>query len=169
MVERIFKRGVKETKEELLQRFIEQMSSVMKRVHHGMSLQEPPLSPPQARLLFMIAGKEKEGTSVKELAEQTNVTPGAITQFVDVLVEKKLVKRYQDPKDRRMVKLIITTGAKRQLEKFRKNFLSSVIRAFDALSEDEIKQLIELLSKVGSCSDSKQCNDIGPMHRHRME
>ena len=161
--------NMKETKEDLLQKLIEQLSSVMKQIHHGMLVQEPSLSPPQARLLFAIASKKKEGISVKEMAEQANVTPGAITQFVDILVKKKLVKRYEDPDDRRIVRLIITEGAKTQLEKLRKDFLSSVVQAFDALSNDEIKQLIKLLSKISPHSDLKQFDDLASIHSHKME
>lgn|GEM_PF-296670 len=166
MVKRSPAQKMKETKEDLLQKLIEQMSSVTKQIHHGVILQKPLLSPPHARLLFAIASKEKEGMSVKELAEQANVTPGAITQFVDILVKNKLVKRYEDPNDRRIVRLIPTEGTKAQIEKFRRDFLSSVAQAFDALSNDEIKQLIKLLSKVGSCPDLKQCDGVNSRCNH---
>ena len=50
------------------------------------------------------------------------MTPGAITQFMDVLIEKNLVKREEDPNDRRIVRLKLTPSAKSQMEQFRKAF-----------------------------------------------
>ena len=131
------------------------MMSVMRHVRHPGLLDEPALSPPQVHLLIAIS-KEKEGISVKELAERTNVTPGAITQFVDVLVEKGLVMREGDHNDRRVVRLKTTDLAKNQFEKFRKAHLESFRRLFEVLSDDEIKQLIALISKINSAPEAKE-------------
>jgi len=112
------------------------------------------LSPPHVHLLFSIAGN-KEGISVKELAERTSVTPGAITQFVDGLVERGLVTREGDLNDRRIVRLKLTELAKSQFEKFREDYLTSASRVFDVLSNDEIKQLIALFDKINTAHDIK--------------
>lgn len=80
--------------------------------------------------LLTIAKYKEDGISVKELAERSNVTPGAITQFVDVLITKDLVRREEDPHDRRIVRLKLTPAAASQLQKFRKEFLATAARAF---------------------------------------
>ncbi|MCX6013560.1 MAG: MarR family transcriptional regulator [Chloroflexi bacterium] len=139
-----------------LQTLMDELFSVMKQIHQGALLQDPSLSPPQARLLFTIANRKEPGISVKELAEKTSVTPGAITQFVDILVKKDLVKRYEDPNDRRSIRLTLTENAKNKFEKLRKNFLLSATRAFNTLNNDEIDQLIKLLAKVSSYSNLRQ-------------
>lgn len=137
-------------REDLLQTLVRRMMSVMKHVrHHGPPPDEPPLSPPQANIFFTIAHK-RQGTSVKELAEETGVTPGAITQFIDGLVEKGLVMREGDPADRRVVRLKITDFARKQFEKFRQEHLASFSRVFEVLSDDELKQLIALMDKIAS-------------------
>jgi MarR family transcriptional regulator, transcriptional regulator for hemolysin len=145
----------KKTREDLLQELMEQMMCVGKQIHHGARqihhnamLHGASFSPPQARLLFAIAGKKEEGISVKELAEKTEVTPGAITQFVDALVKKQLVRRDEDAKDRRIVRLTLTDNARNQFVEFRSTFISSAARAFDALSDDELARIIGLLAKV---------------------
>ena len=138
-----------------MQKLIQRMMSIMRHVHHGSIPGKPPsLSPPQAHLLFSIAGRN-EGVSVKELAERTSVTPGAITQFVDGLVEMGLVIREGDQNDRRIVRLKLTDLAKNQFEKFRKDYLTSASRVFDVLSNDEIKQLITLFDKINTSHDVK--------------
>lgn len=85
---------------------------------------------------------------LKELARVANITPGAITQFMDVLITKNLVRREEDQDDRRIIRLKLTPSARSQMEKFRKDFLGSATRKFDVLSADELKELVNLLTKV---------------------
>ncbi|MDO8716066.1 MAG: MarR family transcriptional regulator [Dehalococcoidales bacterium] len=138
----------KSIREELLQRTFEQLFAVMRQMHRDVSPKEPLLSHPQARLVFAIA-KHKEGISVKELARMSNVTAGAITQFADALIIKGLVTREEDPDDRRIVRLKLTPAAKSQMEAFRKEFLASAVKVFEVLSTEELRQLTDLLAKVG--------------------
>lgn len=145
----------KKIREELLQRTFEQLFSVVRQMHRDVSPKEPLLSHPQARLVFVIAKYKDEGISVKELARMSSMTAGAITQFADVLITKGLVSREEDPDDRRMVRLKITPAAKSQMEKFRKEFLASAVRVFDVLSTAELKQLTDILTKVGPPMEEK--------------
>jgi DNA-binding MarR family transcriptional regulator len=138
-------------REELLQSLIEKMANAMKAMHakHGFPCGEFKLSRPQAMILFFIA-KNKEGTSSKDLAAFLNVTSGAITQFIDVLVEKKLVQREEDPKDRRILRMTLTASAKEKFNAFKKNYYQSVNPLFAALDEREIRQFIFLLDKINT-------------------
>jgi len=141
---------MEQTREDLLHTVVQRIMSIMRHMRHpGPPLGELPLSPPQANLLFTIAHKN-DGVSVKELAEITGVTPGAITQFVDNLVGKGLVTREGDPTDRRIVRLKITRTAEDRFERFREEHLTSFAKIFDVLTDDEIKQLITLMDKVES-------------------
>ncbi len=107
-------------RDELLQQLFEKMFLIMRQIHKDIQPHEPILSPPQARLVFMIAKFKEEGISAKDLAHKAAMTPGAITQFVDVLIKKKLVKREGDPNDRRMVRLKVTPLAIHQVNKFQR-------------------------------------------------
>lgn len=107
------------------------------------------MSPHQGDLLFIIA-HHPDGISVKELAEHTAVTPGAITQIIDTLVEKGLVTREGDPADRRIVRLKVTKLAQEQADKFRQEMMASFIKVFEVLNDEEIKQLTALMEKVES-------------------
>jgi len=140
-----------------MQALLQRINAVMKHMHHSSIPREPLLSPPHMHLLFYIAGK-KEGISVKELAERTSVTPGAITQFVNGLVERGLVTREEDANDRRIVRLKLTELAKSQFEKTRKDYLVSASRVFDVLNNDEINQLIALFDKINISHDVKLNN-----------
>jgi DNA-binding MarR family transcriptional regulator len=139
-------------REDLLQKLIESMMSVMKHVGRGLAPHEPSLSPPQVRLLFIIASR-KDGFQVTELADKVGITPGAVTQFVDALVEKGLVSREGDPADRRIVRLKLTETAKAHYENLRKEYLASMTRAFGVLSDAELRELIRIFGKVNAVHD----------------
>jgi DNA-binding MarR family transcriptional regulator len=145
------------TREDLLQTVVQLMMSIMRHVRHVGPPVEPVLSPPQMHILFSIA-HHKQGLSVKELAESASVTPGAITQFVDTLVEKGLVVRETDPNDRRVVRLKLTGRAKNQFEKFKTEHLASMCRVFDVLSDEEIEQLISLMTKIDTSHSTRNKN-----------
>jgi DNA-binding MarR family transcriptional regulator len=143
------------TREDLLQTLIHHMMSLVKNIGRDFLKSEPSLSPPQVRLLFSI-GSRSDGLSVTELAEITGVTPGAITQFVNGLVDKNLVAREGDPNDRRIVKLMLTEMARNEFEKLKKEHLASVTRVFEPLSNEELQQFIDILAKISASPDRKE-------------
>jgi DNA-binding MarR family transcriptional regulator len=145
-------------REDLLQTLIHQMMSLMKHIGHDFLKSAPTLSPPQVRLLFSI-GRKTDGLSVTELAELTGVTPGAITQFVDTLVEKNLVAREGDPNDRRIVKLKLTRMARSQFERYKEEHLASVTRIFQPLSNEELQLLIKIIMKINISQTERKPND----------
>lgn len=136
-------------RKELLQLLGEKMASVVRRVHACQDFHfcEYRLGQPQVRILFFIA-KQKNNVAVKDLVEMLKVTPGAVTQFVDALVEMNLVRREEDEKDRRIIRVKLTELAISKLEEFRQSYLASASQVFDALSYEEIKEFIRLLDKV---------------------
>jgi len=147
-------------KREQLQTLAEKMASVMRRMHAGQSFKfsEFILRPPQVRILFFIARRNEE-VAVKDLAEMLYVTPGAVTQFVDALVEMDLVRREEDAKDRRIIRIKLTELARNKLEEFKRGYLASASRLFDVLSDAEIGELIRLLDKVDTDPVSRKSED----------
>lgn len=105
------------------------------------------LSRPQFMILFFIAPK-KIGATVKELAGFLRVTPGAVTQFTDTLIEKKLVSRSAGSGDRRIISVKITSSAKKQFSRFKKEYFKNIGGSFCNLSTAEIQQFIGLVEKI---------------------
>lgn len=132
-----------------LEALIEKMVWVIKSLHarHGFPFGESKLNRLQVMVMFFIFRK-KDGTNAKELAKFLNVTSGAVTQFIDVLVEKKLLQREEDSTDRRVTKILLTTGARQKFAAFKKTYYKSVSPAFDGLSDEEVGVFIRLLGKI---------------------
>jgi DNA-binding MarR family transcriptional regulator len=147
-------------RDELLQVMIEKMMNVMKSIHirHCFPFGELKLSRPHVMILFYLKRK-KEGVSSKELATFLNVTSGAITQFIDPLVEQKLVTREEDAKDRRIQRMTLTDIARQKFTSFKKDYYKLVSPVFNELSEKEIEQFIVLLGKI-------KIEPINPQHPH---
>jgi DNA-binding MarR family transcriptional regulator len=147
------------TREELLRALMEKLRFVMRGMHAGQGFRfgEFMVGPPQVRILFRIVSKP-DGVSVKDLAEVLSVTPGAVTQFIDSLVEKGLVKREEDHDDRRLLRIKLTEYGNNNFNEFKKDYLTSVSRVFDSLSDDEIMQLTRLLMKANVPSNIKESN-----------
>lgn len=133
----------------LLQTLIEMIDEIMKSRHSitTFPFDDFQLSRPQFMILFFIAPK-KSGATVKELAKFMRVTPGAVTQFVDILVKKKLVSREEGSNDRRISSIKLSAAAKKQFRRFKKEYFSSIGDAFVNLSTAEITQFISLVKKI---------------------
>ena len=140
---------MKSNRNELVESLIQKMVCTMKSLHNGNDFVcgEFKLSRPQIMVLFFVA-KKNDGVSAKELAAFLNVTSGAITQFIDVLVDKKLVVREEDSNDRRILRIKLTASTKKKIAAYKKDYYTAVSPAFDNLSEVEIRSFVELLNKI---------------------
>lgn len=107
------------------------------------------------RDLFFRLMKEKNGISVKEIAESLHVTAGAVTQMVDKAVEMGIVTREEDQNDRRSQIIKLSEKAKDKVKDFRKRLLERVGPRLDNLTEQEVLQLTALLSKVNQSEKSE--------------
>ena len=135
-------------REDLVLELIERMMSISRKLKHDSAPSPPVLSMPQVHLLFYIAHKQEEGATVSELAESSGVTPGAISQFVNGLVEKGEVVREPDPVDRRMVRLRLTQAARDRFERMRRDYLDAAARTFDILDIDELRTVNAILARL---------------------
>jgi len=145
------------SREELLKSLVAEMRAVMRGMHSGQGFRFAGfvVGPPQVRILFHVASKT-EGVCVKDLAETLSVTSGAVTQFVDALVEKGLVRREEDQNDRRLLRIKLTDYASSKFKEFKRDYFATVSRVFSSLSDDEILQLTALLMKANIPSNIKE-------------
>ena len=140
---------IDKNKQKLLESLIEKLGQTMKSMHaiNDFPFDKLQLTQPQFMILFFLAPK-KAGATVKDLARFMRVTPGAITQFIDVLVKKKLVSRTEGLRDRRIISIKLTRSAKKQFRRFKKEYFKNISNAFANLSTREISQFIRLVEKI---------------------
>jgi len=133
----------------MLRSLLEKLHYALKEMHSGQSFPfgDYLLNHQQVVILFCVGEKEK-GVPVKELTALMHVTPGAVTQFVDVLVKKKLVVREIDFSDRRSINIKLTPLAKKQFTKFKKNYFFEVSQVFREFNLSELEQFSSLLEKI---------------------
>ncbi len=136
------------SREETLHSLMKQIGILMKSMRHqGFIFGKNTLSRPQVDILFIME-HHQGGIPVGELAELMKVTSGAVTQFADSLVSMGLVRREEDPADRRILRIKLTPLAEAAFAQFRKDFFTKVSPAFNDLSDEELQEMIRLLRKV---------------------
>jgi DNA-binding MarR family transcriptional regulator len=84
--------------------------------------------------------------SVGELAEQLQISRPAISQAIDLLVEKGLVTRQQDTQDRRFVQLGLTENGNNLLNHIFSKNRAWMAEKMASLSSEELETLIKGLS-----------------------
>lgn len=105
--------------------------------------------------LFSRLVKEKEGLSVKDIADSLRVTPGAVSQLVDKAVKMGFVTRAEDPNDRRGQRIKLSEKAKNKIEGFKKNYFERLGPRFTNLTDKEISQLTSLLGKINQFDEKE--------------
>lgn len=81
---------------------------------HLRKMEESGLTLTQCKTLLMLAGPEgDEPYAGRDIAERLNVSLPSVSRAVDELVRSRLVRRVEDPDDRRVRRLTITDKGRR--------------------------------------------------------
>jgi DNA-binding MarR family transcriptional regulator len=88
--------------------------------------------------------------SVKSVAQNICLTVGAVSQTVKSLTAKKLITREHSAEDLRIVNLKLTEKGRKKLGEFKELHLRYVKDATTKLTDDDLDQFAEVLSKVYS-------------------
>ena len=102
---------------------------------------EDGLTIPQMRLLWAL--RDEDGLPVGALAEHLGVNPSTITGHVDRLVRMGLVRREEDPGDRRIVRNYLTddgTVTVTALRRIAGAFMFNILKRLDALYDDHVER-----------------------------
>lgn len=131
--------------------YIDEFRRVLHNVHRSTFrnlkplLDEANLTFPQLLIMELI---EANGLKMKEIAETMNVSLPAITGFVDKLSNLDYVQRLDDPSDRRVNIIVLTTNGKSTLDSIQKARAKRMSLVFDNFSDDELKEYLKLMHKL---------------------
>jgi len=98
--------------------------------------------------ILLILKEEKNGLSQQALSERLIVTKSNIVGLIDRLEKSGLVKRRQDPDDRRANCVVLTQEGRSILEKIEGDYGEEVDRIMAGLSPAEKKSIINATQKV---------------------
>ena len=93
-------------------------------------------------------------TSVRDIAEARQISRPAISQEVDLLVEKGLITRHQEVDDRRFVHLALTTEGEDLLSRLFALNRAWMIEKMALLTADDLNQITLGLKLLESTFDS---------------
>jgi DNA-binding MarR family transcriptional regulator len=92
--------------------------------------------------------QELDSPRMKQLAAAVGVRQATLTQVVDLLVGRGLVRRLADPKDRRAVRLALTSKGRRQyaaMTRVRKRFIVRLVSNLSAKDRQELTRIVRAL------------------------
>lgn len=97
-------------------------------------------------LRHLVDVEDKIGAGM--LTERLHVVPGRMTDILNSLEKKGLIKRYKDEEDKRRVNVCITAAGKKEVQQ-KRNYISQEYRGlFQILGRENTKELIRLLGIV---------------------
>jgi DNA-binding MarR family transcriptional regulator len=97
----------------------------------------------------------RPGLSMHQLAEAQSITPSSATQQVDRLVRMGLVERLREDEDRRLVRVQLSAAARLRFEEVMRLHLRSLAAVTAALSDDDLRTLVDLLARIAQPLDAE--------------
>ncbi len=114
------------------------------------------LSTPQFSILMQLRHRGVCGMS--EVSEQFEITPAAASQLVDKLVQSGLVRREEDPHDRRAKSLKLTAKGKELIEQGiaeRYRWVEPMVEKFTAEERAKVADALAVITRAAQELESK--------------
>jgi DNA-binding MarR family transcriptional regulator len=111
--------------------------------------QSPAIPPAQLRVLTIVAADRH--TNMSRLAEALGVVPSSASRLCDRLEAGGLLRRVPDPRDRREVRLMLTSPAKRflhDLRERRRDALTAVLDRMPPVARQELVRALEAFTEA---------------------
>ena len=110
------------------------------------SLRMPGLSVPQFRILMFLF--RHQDASLSQVAEHIDLKLPTSSKLVDILVERKLVIRNENGKDRRCLRLRLSSDGLKELTKIRKVTQNRFSELLASITPEQQAQIIETLQTL---------------------
>ncbi len=115
------------------------------------------LTTAQLRVMFFL--RETPGATAGELASRLSVTPPTISGIVDRLVRLDLVRRDDDPNDRRLVRNYLTESGASCCTRLEEGGNEFTRRILVEMTDEELKSLVDGLLAFKRASDYVQSRE----------
>ncbi|MBN2879311.1 MAG: MarR family transcriptional regulator [Clostridia bacterium] len=108
----------------------------------------------QGRILFVLW--QQDNISIAELSQKTKLSKNALTSMLDRMESKKLIKRESDEKDRRKIRILLTSGAQALEAQYKKVSEEMTEVFYSGFTDDEIDQFENQLKRIIDNLDRKE-------------
>jgi DNA-binding MarR family transcriptional regulator len=151
---------------------IDRIGPMMGKIHRAIrkeldnKFKEFSITPPQFEVLVLLW--MEDGLLLSELGRKLSRDGPTITGVVDRMEKKQLVKRVRDEKDRRAIKIVLTTKGlklKDKLMSLRNEIIDKTIGNF---IPHELEQLEYLLTKIWSNLQNEQTGEKDAEKNHSL-
>jgi DNA-binding MarR family transcriptional regulator len=106
------------------------------------------LSEGQPKILDFLS--ENDGCIQRELAINCRIEPATVTSLLDNMEKSGLIKRMQNPGDRRVLNVFLTDKGKMAQREVERIFNAVDIECFKGFTEDEKVQTLQVLNRIYS-------------------
>ncbi len=110
------------------------------------SVKDTGLTPGQPKILDFLM--YHDGAIQKDIAKFCHIEPASLTAILNGMESKGYVERRNSGKDRRSLHVYLTETGKRYSARLSREFAKIESEALKGLSEEEVRQLRDLLSRV---------------------
>jgi DNA-binding MarR family transcriptional regulator len=117
------------------------------------------LTMPQFKLLLLVAAGK--GLRVGDLAVKLGVTPPTVTTILDRLVDHRLVRREDDPVDRRLVIVRLTSQGRDLLQRLRVSATADLAHCIQAMTPHDLRCLLVGMEALHRASQAHAAADAG--------
>jgi DNA-binding MarR family transcriptional regulator len=117
----------------------------------------PVVPPAQLRVLTIIAGNRH--TNMSRLAEMLEVVPSSASRLCDRLEATGLLRRVPDPRDRREVRLVLTSSARRLLDELREKRREALGEVLGRMTPAARLELVRALAAFSEAARADEAQD----------
>jgi DNA-binding MarR family transcriptional regulator len=137
-----------QARDHIIQEIVEDMALMGRRIASQRKIPPADRKISRGQVIVLTIVGNRDGLSIKDIAESMHISGSAATQLVDSLVRAGLLAREVDPNDRRIMRISLTDEGKSRLEKFRKARLEAMGEILSPLSRQELETFRNLLRKI---------------------
>lgn len=129
-------------------------------IHSRQLNKQSGLTGPQLLVMQKIA--QLDGPMAKQVAQEINLSPATVTNIIDRLEAKQLVKRLRSQSDKRKVELYLSEAGTVLLQSSPKPLQEHFIKHYQALEPWEQSQLLSSVERIASMMDAEEL-DAAPV------
>jgi DNA-binding MarR family transcriptional regulator len=120
--------------------------------------QSPAVPPAQLRVLTIVAGNQH--TNMNRLADALGVVPSSASRLCDRLEATGLLRRVPDPRDRREVRLELTTAARRLLIELRDRRRTALAAVLEEMTPASRQELVRALGAFDAAASPDKAENL---------